>query len=247
MLTIATMVRPFVGEFDLIQRNAIRSWWAITADVILAGDTEAGAAEVAEEYGCRLIPVRRNAEGVKLVNHTIAMIQREKRNDVVLFTGAETIYWEYQLRAVIDSIERKRPEWEAWLAIGQRHDLRHSLGNLSVITRRRFQELNWSGEPHPGFCIEYFLFKGDPWFMLPNFAAGRPGYDNCLVWKALDNGVPVIDVSKVVWAGHQEHGERHRHGELADRNRQMMREECGYAEIRHATWEMDKEGQIHER
>jgi hypothetical protein len=230
MITIATMVRDFEGEFDQIQHNAIRSWRGITDDVILVGDREKWAKEVAEGLGCRLIPCQRNAEGVKLVNDVIRVVQAEAKYDTVLFTGAETIYWGSHFHFV----EMAMRELGTWLVIGQRRDLIGPIGTFRPV-QLWYDKLVGTGKLHPGYCIEYFLFRGDPWGELPEFAAGRPGYDNCLVWKALDNGIVVADATGVVWAGHQEHGQRHRSGTLADRNRKTMREECGYSEVRHAT------------
>lgn len=222
-LTIATMIRPFEGEFVEIQRNSLLNWTEITDDVILVGDREKDADTFAGYFECRLIPCKRNAEGVKLVGSAINTVRRQAVNDWILFTGAETLYGGGVLAAasLADAV------WDdgtPLLIIGQRHDLEEGIESL-----------------HPGYCIEYFLFRGDPWGDLPDFAAGRPGYDNCLVWRALHNGVPVIDATEIIHASHQQHGSRHRTGKLADRNRSTMRDECGYAEVRHATWRIDQE------
>jgi hypothetical protein len=237
------MTRPFEGEFVELQHNAIRSWLAITDDVILVGDKEAGAKKVAEEYGCRLIPCKRNKQGVKLVNDVVRVIRENAKYGTVLFTGAETIYFGEDLFCAMERVL----DLDTCLVIGQRHDLMKRLGDF-YPTEEAKKLLRGTGELHPGYCIEYFMFKGDPWGDdLPEFAAGRPGYDNCLVWKALDNKVYVIDATQVIWAGHQEHGSRHRSGFLADQNRKMMRDECGYAEVKGATWRMDRKGLYYAR
>jgi len=226
MLTIATMVRPFEGEFLEIQRNCLLNWVELSDDVILVGDTEAGAADMAKDFECRLLPCRRNAEGVKLVNDVIKVVMENAREEWILFTGAETRYTSKVGLAINGAIEANLGD--NVLIVGQRHDV-------------------LPGKPpslRHGGCIEYFLFHGDPWGDLPEFAAGRPGYDNCLVWKAVDNGVPVIDATAVIRAMHQDHGSRHRTGVLAKRNRKTMHEECGYAEVKNATYAMDQNGRV---
>lgn len=218
-ITIATMVRPFEGEFREIQRTCLLNWIELSDDVILVGDAEKDAAKFASDFECKLVPCQRNSEGVKLVGSAIDAIMCNAENKWVLFTGAETLY-DDSVIAAVEAVDAAFPAGRSILVVGQRIDVAKD-GNLTV---------------HPGYCIEYFLFRGDPWGTLPEFAAGRPGYDNCLVWKALDNEMPVVDATGVILARHLEHGSRHRTGKLADRNRKTMRKECGYAEIRHATY-----------
>ena len=65
MLTLFAIPKPFRGQSDLIQRNAIASWTHIDPhpDVVLFGDEE-GTAEFAQQLGIRHIPeVARNEFG----------------------------------------------------------------------------------------------------------------------------------------------------------------------------------------
>jgi hypothetical protein len=43
------------------------------------------------------------------------------------------------------------------------------------------------------------------WGEIPPFALGRFAWDNWLLWRALDLGVPVVDASAAVLAVHQDH------------------------------------------
>jgi hypothetical protein len=43
------------------------------------------------------------------------------------------------------------------------------------------------------------------WGEIPGFAIGRFAWDNWLIWRARDLGVPVFDASAVVLAIHQDH------------------------------------------
>ena len=49
-------------------------------------------------------------------------------------------------------------------------------------------------------------FRGGLYYQhIPEFVVGRPGWDNWLLWYPLSIGVPVVDVSRVVRAVHQNH------------------------------------------
>jgi len=51
MLTLFSCPKPFLGPFNVIQRNAIQSWQRLGSEVevILMGDDQ-GTSEVAEEF-----------------------------------------------------------------------------------------------------------------------------------------------------------------------------------------------------
>ena len=51
MLTIFTITKPFIGNNEIIQRNAIQSWKFLipSCEIILCGDDQ-GVQEVAKEY-----------------------------------------------------------------------------------------------------------------------------------------------------------------------------------------------------
>ena len=54
-------------------------------------------------------------------------------------------------------------------------------------------------------AIDYFLFRKNSLKSIPDFAIGRPGYDNWLIWYARRNFIPVIDISKEIRVIHQTH------------------------------------------
>src|SRR5258707_2179124 len=77
MLTIFTTAKAFRGHFNVIQRNALKSWTLLHPDVevILFGD-DAGAAETARALGLRHEPeVARNRFGTKRLD---AMVRRAR-------------------------------------------------------------------------------------------------------------------------------------------------------------------------
>jgi hypothetical protein len=69
------------------------------------------------------------------------------------------------------------------------------------------------GKLRPPQWIDYFVFPRDLLRgQVPDFAVGRPGYDNWLLWKVRAMGVPVVDATEVVLAIHQNHDYSHHQG-----------------------------------
>jgi hypothetical protein len=62
---------------------------------------------------------------------------------------------------------------------------------------------------HPSTGIDYFAFPRKLRWSLPPFAVGRPGWDNWLICRARELGVPVIDATQAVMVVHQNHDYAH--------------------------------------
>ena len=207
MLTFFTTPKPFAGHADISQRNAIRSWQLLHADieVILFGD-EPGAAEACTDLGIRHVPnVHRNSHGTKYLASIFDQAQEIAVHSVLCYVNCDILLMSDFTRAV-ESVSRME---QRFLLAGRRWDvdLQHAL---------EFQRPNWEDEirrmvlrtnrQRPAQWIDYFVFsKGLYYQKVPEFVIGRPGWDNWLIWFALSAGVPVVDVSKDVCAVHQNH------------------------------------------
>jgi hypothetical protein len=65
---------------------------------------------------------------------------------------------------------------------------------------------------HPPLGSDYFLYHGNIWADLPTLVVGRGGYDNYLIYHCLIKGVPVIDLTEMMIAIHQNHDYGHQPG-----------------------------------
>src|ERR1700689_2205182 len=93
MLTIFAIPKPFRGQSDLIQRNAVASWTRITPrpEVLLFGDEE-GTAEVARELGVRHAPeVARNELGTPRLDDLFARAERIATTPLLAYVNADII------------------------------------------------------------------------------------------------------------------------------------------------------------
>jgi hypothetical protein len=214
MITFFSTPKPFRGHIGIIQRNAIHSWKLShpDAEVILFGNEE-GAAEVARELGARHEPeVDRNSLGTPLLSSLFDRADRLARHDLLCFLNADILLTDDFLAAVTRLAHIR----ESSLMVGRRCD-------LDITQPLDFSQPDWGqrlrsaarerGKLRPPQWIDYFVFpRGLLRDQVPPFAVGRPGYDNWLLWKVRSMGVPVMDVTRVVLAVHQNHGYAHHPG-----------------------------------
>ena len=207
MLTFFSTPKPFRGHIGVIQRNAIHSWKLAhpDAEVILFGNEE-GAAEVATELGLRHEPeVDRNSLGTPLLSSLFERASRLARHDRLCFLNADILLTEDFLAACARMAQLRARS----LMVGRRCDL--DIVDPLDFTNPRWRESVRSlafarGKLRPPQWIDYFVFPRDLLQgLIPDFAVGRPGYDNWLLWKVRAMGVPVVDATEVVLAIHQNH------------------------------------------
>jgi hypothetical protein len=222
-VTLFTAPKPFVGPIDVIQRNALGSWRELgdAVEVLVIGD-EPGAAKAAQAVGARHVPaVRRSAEGTPLLSSIFEAAHREAIFPILAYLNADIVLLDDFLPAV-DQVAR----WMAkFLIVGQRWNLdvtepmRFAPGWRQVMRGR----LEAEGRLHPPTGSDYFVFPKGEFSHLPEFALGRSGWDNWMVFDARRRGIPVVDVTGVVRVVHQNHdyahlpGSRPHHGQVESR------------------------------
>lgn len=207
MVTFFATARAFTGHMDLIQRNAIRSWLAFCppCEVILLGD-DGGAAEVARQYGIRLLPqVERNELGTPLISSLFRIAQEEARNELLCQINADIMLTDDFLLA----LEKVRPLRQKFLISGQRWD-------VDLAKPWDFDRPGWCGQLrdyaikygklHAITGLDYFVFVKGSLGEIPPFAIGRRVLDNWIVYRARCLGMPVIDATNAITAVHQNHG-----------------------------------------
>lgn len=208
MITLFTIPKPFKGHIGIIQRNAIHSWALLhpECEVILFGDEE-GTADVAKELNLHYVPeIARNEYGTPLVSDAFKKAQRLASNDLVCYINADIILLKDFILAV-DRVSKKK----RFLMVGQRW-------NLDLDRPLVFNE-NWEndirnlirlkGQLNPKLGIDYFIFPRGLLNDIPDFAVGRPYWDNWMIYNGRSSGFHVIDATEVVTAVHQNHDHSH--------------------------------------
>jgi hypothetical protein len=209
LITIFSIPKPFSGHIGIIQRNALSSWTRVSpeVEVILCGD-EPGVAEAAREFGARHFPyIPRNDYGTPLLDGAFHAVLQEARNDLICYVNADIVLMDDLLTAGL------RIPFERYLLIGQRWnvDLNHLWDFGDSLWQKRFKDLVAAyGTIQPPVGSDYFVFPRQTNFgVLPPFSVGREGWDNWFIYHARELGIPVIDVTKVVTAVHQNHDYLH--------------------------------------
>jgi hypothetical protein len=211
MLTIFTSPKPFGfnAHIDTIQRNAIESWTHLGADVevLLIGD-EPGMDELAAELGVRhLKDVRHNSRGTPYVSAVFALARENARHSLLCFANADIIF----LEDLLTGAERVRSQFKHFLILGQRWNLNITepidfgggwLQNLRGQVER-------VGRRHGPLGSDYFVFERNLLRGMPDFALGRPGWDNWTIYAGRAAGVPVIDATESITVIHQDHDYSH--------------------------------------
>ena len=210
MLTLFTTAKPFQGHNGIIQRNALRSWKMLHADieVLLFGD-EGGAAEACAEIGVRHEPVvERNEFGTVLVSSMFAQAQAVARHDVLSFVNCDIILMQDFCRAV----SQIKGALSRFVMVGRRWDtgITEPIDFASATWEQQIREraVNANRQRDP-WWIDYFacsrgVFGPD----VPRFAIGRTSWDNWLAWKGCESGC-LVDASPSIMAVHQNHDYAH--------------------------------------
>ena len=202
MLTLFSVPKPFRGDIARLQENAVATWAALDGvEVILFGDEE-GTAEAAHAAGVRYgDDVARNAHGTPRIDALFSVAESEGSGELLGFVNAD-ILLPPRFPAVLEEVRRELGEF---VGLGQCLDLE--------IDGRLPADWEEAGRKHgtlrgPG-GIDYLVFSRGQFASLPPFVLGRAYFDNWLVWRARRDGVPVVDLTEVVAAVHQQHDYSH--------------------------------------
>ena len=209
-LTVFSAPKPFTDpHINIIQRNAIQSWTHIGSDVevILVGD-EPGLSETAAEFPVKHLPdVIRNEKGTPLVSSIFNLVQEASTSPVLVYVNADIIL----LPDILDAAVRVAELENEFLVVGQRWDLDLKVEfDYSQEWEERLRgEVLERGSLHLPAGSDYFIFPRDQFTNMPNFAIGRAGWDNWMIYHARKNNWKVVDGTPSIFVIHQDHDYAH--------------------------------------
>lgn len=210
LLTIFSAPKPFTNpHIALIQRNAIQSWLNLgpQVEVLLIGD-ENGMAQTAQEFSIQHLPqVARNKLGTPLVSSIFDLARNNSQSPVLMYTNGDMLY----LPDLLATVKQVSAQAENYLMIGQRWDLdvRMALDFSSGWDRKLRDAVLSSGRLHQPAGSDYFIYPRECFSHIPEFAIGRAGWDNWMIYHARQQGWPTIDATHDVMAVHQDHDYSH--------------------------------------
>lgn len=210
LLTIFSAPKPFTNpHINIIQRNAIQSWMQLSpdAEILLVGE-EDGMAEVSQEFKIRqLSGVGRNEVGTPLVSSIFKLAHQESQSPLMLFVNADILLFPDML----DAAQKIQVQVEHFLLIGQRWDLSvpDPISFESGWDTKLRKDAQSRGKLHLPAGSDYFLYPRSIFNELPDFAIGRAGWDNWMIYHARKQGWVVIDGTPSILIIHQEHDYAH--------------------------------------
>ena len=192
----------------MIQRNAIQSWTQLPdVEVILLGE-ETGLAEAAQELDVKHIPnVKCNENGTPLISSMFQLARQNSDSDLLCIINADMIL----MPDFLEAVHRSRLQRDKFVLLSQRWDLDITQpieftegwqDRLSSMVQRQ-------GTLHRPAGSDFFLFPKSCYTDLPDFAIGRAGWDNWMIYKARKEKWAVIDCTPSVMIVHQNHDYSH--------------------------------------
>ncbi len=216
LLTIFTAPKPFTDpHVTAIQRNAIRSWQQLGPDVnvIVIGDEE-GLAETASELGVVHLPqVECTPGGTPLISSIFRVARENSESPLLAYLNADIIVMEDFLTAARRMMELA----DQFLLIGRRWDLdvRAELDFTSGWEEWLGQQVQQSGRLHPPMGSDYFMFPRGCFTEIPDFAVGRAGWDNWMIYHARQQGWLTVEGTPSITIIHQQHDYSHLPGQVS--------------------------------
>ena len=209
LIALFSAPKPFTDpHIATIQRNAIRSWMLLPdADVLLLGD-EAGLAEAAREMGVRHLPqVACNEKGTPLISSMFHLARQSSDSPLLAIINADILL----LPNFVQSAREASALQRKFVLLSQRWDLdvTQSLDFSRGWPGRLADAAHIQGELHRPAGSDFFLFPRACYEDIPDFAIGRAGWDNWMIYHARRKGWPVIDCTPSVTVIHQNHDYSH--------------------------------------
>jgi hypothetical protein len=208
MLAIFSIPKPFIGHTAIIQRNAIQSWLRLEphCEIFLCGNDQ-GVAEAAREFHVHHVPdIENNKYGTPLLSSAFRVVQQKAVSSLLCFVNSDIIL----LDNIIDAVGIV--PFTCFLLLGQRW-------NMDINAAIDFDRLAWktelldrltrNGKLQPPFGSDYFIFPKKTAWDFPDFAVGRPGWDNWIIYRARALKMQVIDATEAVTVIHQNHNYAH--------------------------------------
>lgn len=209
LITLFTAPKPFTNaHIATIQRNAIRSWTLLPeVEVVLLGEEE-GLAEAAVELGVRHISgVKRNASGTPLVSSMFDLARRVNDSPLLACVNADILL----LPDFVSAARQVLEQAQRFLVVGQRWDLDvlEAMDFSAGWVERLQLDLRSRGRLHARTGSDYFIYPRACFTKMPDFAIGRAGWDNWMIYEARQRGWKVVDATESIQIVHQNHDYSH--------------------------------------
>lgn len=215
MITFFSIPRPFVGEFDALQRQAVRSWQGAVphGQIILFGDEPNVRRAVLEMGVTQCLDLDVDPEHGPRTARMFDLAERYATHGWMMYVSSDIVL-DVDLETALSSLKDvARP-----FVIGRRWDIDPGASHETATL-------------HAACGVDYFLYRrGTMVHPTPNFYVRGGQGDNWFVWKALTAWrMTVIDATDAITAIHVNHshpawpnGKAGREGSFEQRHNMAM-------------------------
>jgi hypothetical protein len=151
--------------------------------------------------------VSRNAAGTPLVSSIFSAARQISSSPLLAYVNADILL----TPQLVITTSQVFCHLKQFLIVGQRYDLDllQPLAFTDGWDIRLLAEVKDRGRLHPPAGSDYFIFPRTCFTDLPNFAIGRAGWDNWMIYHARDQHMPVVDATESITVIHQDHDYSH--------------------------------------
>lgn len=209
LISLFSAPKPFTDpHVAIIQRNAIKSWTLLPdVEVILLGE-ETGLTEAAKELGVKHIPnVAQNESGTPLISSMFQLARENSNSDLLCIINADMIL----MPDFTEAARRSRLQRDKFVMLSQRwdYDIEKPIDFADGWESKLREDVKKQNQLHRPAGSDFFLFPRSCYTDIPNFAIGRAGWDNWMIYKARVEGWAVIDCTPSIMIVHQNHDYSH--------------------------------------
>jgi hypothetical protein len=151
--------------------------------------------------------VARNNWGTPLVSSIFALARQNSTSPLLAYVNADILLLPDFLAVAHQVAEQA----ERFLVVGQRWDLnvRRRLDFAPNWAADLWEETRSQGGLHAPAGSDYFIFPRPVFTEMPDFAIGRAGWDNWMIYHGLQQKWPVVDATASLMIVHQNHDYSH--------------------------------------
>lgn len=209
VLTMLAMPKPFDGHIGIIQNNAITSWTCLRPkpNICLFG-TEPGTAEIAARLQLRHIrDVACNEFGTPMLDDLLRRARDFASTSLLCYANSDIIL----LQEFLEAVGRVQAVFPRFLAVAHRLniDLQETLEFAADVEQKLRREILPLGIPGDHTAIDVFVFPRDAYQVVPPLAIGRAWFDQWLIQEGRRLKMPVVDLTPMARAIHQNHAYAH--------------------------------------
>ena len=213
LITLFSAPKAFTDPATaLSQRNAISSWKQLAdVDVLLLGQ-EDGLAQAAREIAVRhSAEVEFNPNRVPLISSMLRLARASGDSPLLCIVNADIILMSDFVEAARQTAALASGFPAGYLLLSRRWDLdvKEPVAFADGWESRLRQAAHEAGQLHRPTGSDLFLFPRDCYGDMPDFAIGRAGWDNWMIYEARRQGWPIIDATPSMTVIHQNHDYRH--------------------------------------